>query len=613
VTAGERAGVGGHARACLAGGQVDDTPSRHGDVHLVRTVRTVRIVGDGTPPVGDQRPHRRDGAEQPVRPGRPDQAGLVAQPDPRSVGAAQLGQPRHLDHHGHQQRDHRHQGQRGHDRRRAAEQRGRHHAGDRHRGERLDQRPEQGGPGQQPLAAFREPPPHAGPSHLQVPLDRPRLLAQQVAGRLGAELPGGQLGFVGHRGRHALDRQADTQLAVLGHAPLVPAAGGPDDVGAQEHGGHVERRETLVGMEVQPAAEPEVALDDVADAEPARTQVEDLHAALQHIGAGGGQAGVDVAQQLGMDLVAGLEHADELPPAHLEGGVEGGRRALVEVPLGDDPDAVGVAGGGGDRDVVGGRVVVAHDDQHLERRVVELGQAVEGAAEHRVLATRRHQQRERGRRLLGGTTEAALTQRLGRQPEVDHAAQPGGAHHGEPHSGEAQQSPGTGEVAEVQVTGIVAAIARRRTGLGRDRPLRTFGTDGRPVDRRDLHVTLGGRRQQRLGVVAERRRAGTRSPARDETHHQPDAGGEKREAARASAVTHEPALPAAAGPDGPATPQLTPPLDSRHRCLRRQRPRMLARPPRGVKHHGQPSSTRNKTRARCHRGGRGPHEGERFW
>ena len=55
-------------------------------------------------------------------------------------------------------------------------------------------------------------------------------------------------------------------LAVLGQAVRVPAAGLTQQVAPEEHGVAAERNEPLAGVEVQPAAEPEEVLEDVAQA-----------------------------------------------------------------------------------------------------------------------------------------------------------------------------------------------------------------------------------------------------------------------------------------------------------------------------------------------------------
>ena len=51
--------------------------------------------------------------------------------------------------------------------------------------------------------------------------------------------------------------------------------------------------------------------------------VHQLDAALHDVGAGLLEAGVDVAQELGMDLVLGVEDLDDVAPAGRQGGVEG--------------------------------------------------------------------------------------------------------------------------------------------------------------------------------------------------------------------------------------------------------------------------------------------------
>ena len=63
------------------------------------------------------------------------------------------------------------------------------------------------------------------------------------------------------------------------------------------------------GVQVQPAAEPEEVLQAVAQAVPAGVEVDQLDAALDDVGAGGAEGVVDVGEQLGVDLVLGVEDA----------------------------------------------------------------------------------------------------------------------------------------------------------------------------------------------------------------------------------------------------------------------------------------------------------------
>jgi hypothetical protein len=51
----------------------------------------------------------------------------------------------------------------------------------------------------------------------------------------------------------------------------------------------------LLGLQVQPATEPKVVLQAVAQAEPARLEVDQLHAALDHVRAAGAHRVVDVS------------------------------------------------------------------------------------------------------------------------------------------------------------------------------------------------------------------------------------------------------------------------------------------------------------------------------
>ena len=79
-------------------------------------------------------------------------------------------------------------------------------------------------------------------------------------------------------------------------------------VGLDPHA--AERDEALAGVQVQPATEPEEVLQAVVQAVPARLEVDELHAALHHVGVGGPERVVHMLQQLRVHLVLGVEDPD---------------------------------------------------------------------------------------------------------------------------------------------------------------------------------------------------------------------------------------------------------------------------------------------------------------
>jgi hypothetical protein len=125
------------------------------------------------------------------------------------------------------------------------------------------------------------------------------------------------------------------------------------------------------GVQVQPAAEPEEVLQAVAQAVPAALVVDQLDAALDDVGVVAPEGEVDVAEQLGVDDVLGVEDPDDLAAGVRQRGVEGAGLVLLGVGVDDRAHLVGVLGGEFVGDGGGAGVVVADDQQDLEVRVVD--------------------------------------------------------------------------------------------------------------------------------------------------------------------------------------------------------------------------------------------------
>ncbi|GAA3220874.1 hypothetical protein GCM10020256_27280 [Streptomyces thermocoprophilus] len=175
--------------------------------------------------------------------------------------------------------------------------------------------------------------------------------------------------------------EAYAEVAVLGEAVGVPAAGFAQDGGADEDGVAAERNESFLRVQVEAGAEPEEVLQAVAQAVPAGVEVDELHSALDDVGAGGAEGVVDVGEEFGVDLVLGVEDPDDVAAAVRQRRVHGLRFVLLLVGVDDDADAR-VAGGGLFGDGGRLRVVVADDDDDLEVGVGGLQQPLDGVVQH---------------------------------------------------------------------------------------------------------------------------------------------------------------------------------------------------------------------------------------
>lgn len=75
-------------------------------------------------------------------------------------------------------------------------------------------------------------------------------------------------------------------------------------------------------MEVQSGPEPEVVLQAIAQRPPRAADVHQLHTRLDDVGAGLLETRLDEAQQPEMDVVLGVEYADDVAAAFAQCGVE---------------------------------------------------------------------------------------------------------------------------------------------------------------------------------------------------------------------------------------------------------------------------------------------------
>ena len=75
-------------------------------------------------------------------------------------------------------------------------------------------------------------------------------------------------------------------------------------------------------MEVEAALEPEEVLKAVVDAEPVVAVVHELNACLDDADLLVDDDGVDQLEEVGMDVVLGVEHGHELPPGDGKANVE---------------------------------------------------------------------------------------------------------------------------------------------------------------------------------------------------------------------------------------------------------------------------------------------------
>ena len=157
--------------------------------------------------------------------------------------------------------------------------------------------------------------------------------------------------------------------------------------------------------------------------------VHQLDAALHDVGAGLLEAGVDVAQELGMDLVLGVEDLDDVAPARRQGGVEGLGLVLGPAGVEHHADEIGVAPGCPLGHGRGLGVVIADHDHDLVGGIVEGGQAGQGGAEDGLLVPRRHEQRERQPRDARRPREPGGGQGLRGSPGVQHPPQGGPGDH----------------------------------------------------------------------------------------------------------------------------------------------------------------------------------------
>jgi hypothetical protein len=349
-----------------------------------------------------------------------DQAHVVQRPRPHVVHAAELPQPDGLEHHHRDRRD----GRQERDERDAHRDVGddRRHDGDRDGDARegLQERLRQRVAGEQALAERRQPAPLALAQDLQEALVPARALLEQRPQGVRRLLARDEVRVVADRDPCAARRQPDAELAVLGQAVGVPAVGRAQHVGPDEHGVAAQRDEAVLLVQVQTAAEPEEVLQAVAQRVPARAEVDELDAALDDLRTRRPERAVDGTQQPPVDLVLGVEDADDLAAAQRERGVERLRLVLGDAVVDDDADPLRVELGRVVGDRRGLRVVVADDDDDLEQRVVEPLQLRQRRAEHGLLVARGHQQGERQRRQAGLAREPGGVVGRGIAPGVQH-------------------------------------------------------------------------------------------------------------------------------------------------------------------------------------------------
>jgi hypothetical protein len=124
---------------------------------------------------------------------------------------------------------------------------------------------------------------------------------------------------------------------------------------------------------MEPATEPEVVLEDVADRQPAGAEVHQLHAGLHDVGVRVLEALVHPLHDRRMHVILGVEHAGDLTAAMGEGGVQRSRLALRPARVDHNAHAVGMASGDALRHLSCLGVVASHDDQHFEVRVIDRG------------------------------------------------------------------------------------------------------------------------------------------------------------------------------------------------------------------------------------------------
>src|SRR5271165_2024481 len=103
-------------------------------------------------------------------------------------------------------------------------------------------------------------------------------------------------------------------------------------------------------LQVQTTAKPEEVLEAVAQCKPARAEVDELYAALHHIGSSGAEVAIDRAQQAFVDLVLGVEHTNDVAAAERKGRVERLGLVLRPAPVNHDADTIRVSPSDGIRD-----------------------------------------------------------------------------------------------------------------------------------------------------------------------------------------------------------------------------------------------------------------------
>ncbi len=147
-------------------------------------------------------------------------------------------------------------------------------------------------------------------------------------------------------------------------------------------------------------------------------EVDELDPALDHVGARGAEGVVHVGQQLGVDLVLGVEDPHDVAAAGRQGCVEGLRLVLRLVVVDDHPHPGRRAGRGPFGDGGGLGVVVPDDHDDLVVGVARFEQPVDGVLQHRLLVAGRQQQREGQAPLPVGAVEARGGERLRGPPRV---------------------------------------------------------------------------------------------------------------------------------------------------------------------------------------------------
>jgi hypothetical protein len=205
-----------------------------------------------------------------------------------------------------------------------------------------------------------------------------------------------------HRVRDHVDARADrgetdAERAVLGEAVVVPPADPLQDPTPHEHGVPREGHDTGRRVRVQSRPEPQRVLDHVPHPPPRTGVVHDLHSALHDVGARLREPGVHPLEQPLVHVVLGVEHAHDAAGGGLEAAVQCAGLGRDPAVIDHDTDVVGVATCRRRCDARRRRVVVTHDDDHLEPRVRLAGELVERVREDSLLVPSRYEEGERPR------------------------------------------------------------------------------------------------------------------------------------------------------------------------------------------------------------------------